>query len=170
MSCKLAKAVDPTEDVPDPDPLSACTLTKAVDPTEDVPDPDPLVGSSKWRFAACRSGERDDHGDESICATSLGLPQSLRGTITNSWGDDRDCFVFALADWSTIAIESSGGTDVDGALYDSDGVRVAVDEDSGELDNFRITKTLPPGRYYVHVEGGDRAEGEYVISADLLSR
>ncbi len=116
----------------------------------------------------CRLGEVDDHGDSFPCATFLSAGQALAGEIYNGWGDDADLFHFVLgdpggADLWTVEIETGGGVDTAGRLYDRTGQRLDHADGGGRSDNFRIVRTLSPGAYYVRVEGRHGAEGLYAL-------
>ncbi len=112
----------------------------------------------------CGLGEVDDHGDTFTCATFLSVGQSMSGEIRNGWGDDADIFHFMLGDargtdlW-TVEIETTGGVDTVGGLYDRSGQRLDQAEDGG----FRIARTLSPGAYFVRISGRDGAEGLYTL-------
>ena len=157
------KTGDPAEDEPDPDPFADGCFRKTGDPAEDEPDPDPLSGSQ------CHSTEVDDHGDTLTCATPLRLGDRTGGEISNDWGDDEDVFTFVLTELAAVEIETAGETDTAGTLYDRHAQRLAVGDD-GRDGNFRIVRTLVPGRYFVRVEGGHRAQGRYHLSIREVSR
>ncbi len=170
-SGSCSKIGDPAEDEPEPDPFSSGGCSKIGDPAEDEPEPDPLTGVRLTRGTGwCSSSEIDDHGDTFTCATRLGLGREVKGEISSDWGDDEDTFVFFLTELRTVEIESTGETDTTGTLYDRYAHRLAMDEDGGHEDNFRMIKTLAPGRYFVRIEGGLHAEGPYRLSVRVLNR
>lgn len=70
-----------------------------------------------------------------------------------------DTFTFVLATHETVRLETRGEIDTFGMLYAADGRRLASDDDGGRGRNFRITRTLAPGRYYLRVAAD-------VLSAD----
>lgn len=123
-----------------------------------------LTGSYRLRiaFANVCDGVGDDHGDNFRCATKLALAQLVAGEIENATADDQDAFSFTLNSRDTVAVESFGTTSVAASLYDEDGALLA--SQSGPGANFRIVKTLNPGRYFVRVEGRSSAEGLYQVS------
>ncbi len=104
-----------------------------------------------------------DHGDLITCAASLKSEKTLAGALWNTGMADDDYFTFALTTQQTVLIETRGETDTFGGLYDRRGYRLAADDDGGSGDNFRIAKTLVPGRYYVRVEGWGATEGAYTL-------
>lgn len=140
----------------------------SVDPggqsTED-PDPQPEPIGLK---SLCHPSPGDDHGDVFLCASTLMPGASRKGTLTNSWNDDRDVFTFTLTEWQTVEIEASGDARTLGALYDAHGQRLQVDEASLDA-GFRIVATLAPGRYYVGVEAADGTTGEYSLSLEPVT-
>ncbi len=158
------KTGNPAEDEPEPDPLAADCFNKTGNPAEDEPEPDP------WSGGWCRRSELDDHGDTLTCPTLLSLDLEARGELHNDWGDDEDIFMFLLTELRTIEIETTGETDTTGALLDHFANRLAMDEDGGSGNNFRVVKTLAPGRYFVRVEGGHQAEGSFRLSVRTLNR
>jgi hypothetical protein len=110
---------------------------------------------------ACLLGEPDDHGDSFSCATEAALGGSKTGEIASS---DFDVFAFEVESTTTVSLESSGSTDVSGALFDEDGALVAEDDDSGSGSNFLLSQSLSAGRYYVRVGSSNSAQGSYTLS------
>lgn len=108
-------------------------------------------------------GSEDDHGDHLECSTHLETESEVGGVVGNPQGDDVDVFDFYLSEPRTVMIETTGTTDLVGALEDDRGYRLAVDGDGGEGENFRLRKALVPGRYFVRVAGQFSAEGSYRI-------
>ncbi len=162
------KLGDPAEDEVDPDPFAGPWPERLGDPAEDEVDPDPFAAPWSGLARACDSGVADDHADDLTCATSLALADRVDGEIWNDWRDDEDVFTFVVAELLTVAIETAGHTDTAGGLYDRHAQRLAADGDGGDGDNFRIVKTLVPGRYFVRVEGDHGAEGRYRLSLRQL--
>jgi hypothetical protein len=112
----------------------------------------------------CRLGPSpDDHGDSFACATSVHPGDRPTGSITPG---DRDVFAFSLDTGGTVEIQSDGGTDVAGRLYDETGTLLDSDDDSGPGLGFFISRALPAGRYFVRVESGNGAAGAYTFSLD----
>lgn len=109
----------------------------------------------------CHLGDVDDHGDSFICATSVTVGgSSASGEITSSnTTNDVDMFKFVLSSSATVTITSTGSTDVQGNLYDADGMLLDSDDDSGTGSNFEITQSLAAGTYYVQVKGSDGSYG-----------
>jgi Bacterial pre-peptidase C-terminal domain len=102
---------------------------------------------------ACHLGDPDDHGDSFLCATPIDVDDTASGEISAS--SDHDVFTFTLTSTATLAIESTGATDVAASLYDDQGVLLEADDNDGPNDgvNFQIVRSLSAGRYYVRIEG-----------------
>ena len=113
----------------------------------------------------CPLGTADDHGDSFLCATPMTVGGgNVSGQISSGTPSDGDMFTFTLGSSATVTIESTGSTDVEGELYDDDGVLLDSDDDSGTTSpNFKIIYlSLPAGKYYVRVKG---ASGSYGLGA-----
>ena len=74
-------------------------------------------------------------------------------------------FQFTLESAQPLAaIYTEGGTNVTGNLYDSDGMLLTTDENSGEGNNFRIERMLAAGTYSIRVSGADTSvSGRYTL-------
>jgi hypothetical protein len=119
---------------------------------------------------ACHLGETDDHGGSFLCATPMNVDAQdpTRGEITVlSSGSDYDMFTFALTSTTTVAIESSGDTDVAASLYDASGALLDWDDNSGTSPNFQIVRSLDAGQYYVRVQGVNDT-GAYELSVSSV--
>jgi Bacterial pre-peptidase C-terminal domain len=112
----------------------------------------------------CHLATMDDHSDSFLCATSITVGgSSASGEISSGTPTDGDVFAFSLGSSATVTVESTGSTDVEGELYDEDGVLLDSDDDSGTMSpNFKIIRSLTAGKYYVRVKG---ASGSYGLGA-----
>lgn len=162
-------------------PIGGIVEEDPEDPDEDEVDPNlwdvpPVVaarGESDLRLPLAIEGLcrwEDDHGETAACATPIALDRRAAGEIQNGWGDDEDFFTFLLSTTRTVRIETRGGTDTFGGLYDRFGHRLARADDGGQEGNFRIVKTLGPGRYFVRIEGINGAEGRYALEIRTRNR
>ncbi len=120
-------------------------------------------------YDTCGEGEADDHGDSFLCASEQSLTSAGSGQIAATNDDDDDVFSFVLASARTVEIKSTGELDTYGSLYDAAGNLLAGANSGGGGGNFKLTKTLAAGRYYVRVEGKDGAEGSYGLSVTVLT-
>ncbi len=117
---------------------------------------------SNYTFAlsGSLSVPRDDHGDTMATATSVSFPSSRAGVLGTT--SDIDLFKFTLTATTTVNISTTGTTDTWGQLHSSTGAVIAFDDDSAGAPNFRITRTLAAGTYYVLVTGfGGTVTGAY---------
>jgi Bacterial pre-peptidase C-terminal domain len=103
----------------------------------------------------------DDHGNTFACATEIALDDELAGSIT---AVDSDVFSFSLETGGDVEIQSDGGVDTAGRLYDETGSLLDSDDDSGPGLGFLLSQTLPAGRYFVRVESSNSAAGAYTLS------
>lgn len=153
------------------DPLGPAVSELALkdhDGTEDPHDEivpiilcDPLVPMASEaifdRFAAsCNGGEAS-----MFCARELTLAASLDGELGG--GPQGDFFTFTLDRAREVRVESDGEADTLGTLYDAMGHRLLTADDGGPGESFALTAHLPPGRYFVRVEGALGAAGDYRV-------
>jgi len=144
----------------EPDPFSKDTEEIEI-------DPDGLgSGGGSGRDAAACNGEDDDHADTPSCATPLRSEKRAAGSLGNSWGDDSDVFELTLDEPAIVRIEAHSGTDTIGGLFDRDGLRLAVDDDGGDGEDFQIVRALVAGRYFLRVEGLEVGEQPYTLSLE----
>ena len=158
--CELESVPEPIAGIEDPcEPLPPTT---AEDPCEREPVPEPArarLGTTARDLCA----RRDDHAELALCATALRFAEERAGRLEAPWGDDVDTFTFTLSEVRTVEFSSTGDIDTFATLFDAGGHRLATDDDSGEGENFRLVKTLAPGRYWLRVAGTGGAEGVYTV-------
>ena len=104
----------------------------------------------------------DDHGDSTGGATAVGVPSATAGWLEP---DDADYFQIELAASGTLTVYTEGWTDTEGRLLDGGGETVASDGDGGDEANFRISRNVDAGTYYVRVRGSSGAQGDYTLHA-----
>lgn len=107
----------------------------------------------------------DDHGDSFACATSMQPGDQPSGSISSG---DRDVFAFSLETGGTMEIQSDGGIDTSGRLYDETGALLDSDDDGGPGLGFLMSRSLAAGRYFVRVESSRGAAGAYTLSLDQM--
>jgi len=114
-------------------------------------------------------GAADDHGNESTSATTLALNFTLPGVLER--GGDIDYFRIIIPSNGLLSVESSGGTDTYGTLYDSSGQLIAFDDDSAGIGlNFKIMRAVSPGTYFLRVTGySPTTTGAYSVRATLAA-
>ena len=104
----------------------------------------------------------DDHGDTRQEATKAGLPSDTQGTLEKR--GDEDYFRLSILHSGTLTVETTGSTDTSGTLYTAEGRWLDSDYDSGRGDNFRISREVSAGTYYVRVSGF-LTTGSYTLHA-----
>ena len=108
-------------------------------------------------------GGTDDHGDTFADATLVSIPSTTAGELEE--GGDRDYFRAEVNQAGTYSVETTGGTDTYGTVFDGDGVLREEDDDGGNGANFRIEGDLEPGTYYVEVRGfSSSTTGSYEVA------
>jgi hypothetical protein len=96
----------------------------------------------------------------------LGDGESISGLINTA--DDLDFFRVDIVDNnSRLRAFSSLGMDVLGRIYDADCNQIAMDDNSGNGNNFDVSTTLSSGTYYVSVEAADGNTGEYTLNIEI---
>lgn len=121
---------------------------------------------SAKHYDFCAPGESDDHSDVRPCGSVVVVDgSSVSGSLAATYDDDDDFFYFVLSSQITVEVETTGTTDTFGSLYDEAGQLLASNDDASVSDsNFRIVRTMGPGRYFVRVEGASGAEGSYSVA------
>ena len=90
---------------------------------------------------------------------------AVNGTISSP--TDKDYFRFNVTQPNIININTTGTTDTFGALYNSSGIQLASDNNSGSDENFLIRKLLFPGSYYIEVQSGNNTIGDYTLNISI---
>ena len=104
----------------------------------------------------------DDHGDTFAGATSVSVPSTTAGELEE--GGDRDYFRLVVGQATTLSVETTGGTDTYGTLFDGDEDSLQTDDDSGAGSNFEIERAVQAGTYYIEVRGfGSSTTGSYEL-------
>lgn len=104
----------------------------------------------------------DDHSNTTTNATLLTLGTARAGVLET--GGDLDFFRFTAPSTGDFVIESTGSTDMFGSLLSSSSSVIAEDDDSGTDYNFRITRRLAAGTYYVRARGySTSTTGSYAV-------
>lgn len=120
--------------------------------------------------AACQvtggggGGGGDDHGNSCAAASSAAAPGSVAGAI-NPAGDE-DFFRVNLGSATTLTAQSSGIATLDpfATLFDANCNALVEDDDSGGGLNFRISRAVSAGTYFLRVRGFGSTTGTYNVS------
>ena len=113
---------------------------------------------------ASGEGATDRDDDTAQLATHLGLGVEVGDAIDGR--GDVDWWSFSTHSPGRLVIESSGGTDTHGSLLDRFREELAMNDDGGEGENFRIDDptVFEAGNYYVKVTGNRHAvTGPYTL-------
>ena len=95
----------------------------------------------------------DNHSDFRENATEVAVPSSTAGNLEPS--RDSDYFRIVLQQAADLELYTTGNTDTYGVLYRADGSSITEDDDGGTVNNFRISRNLAAGNYFVEVRGAD---------------
>lgn len=115
-------------------------------------------------LGSAEAQEHDDHGDDRLASTRLTYGVSTSGNIASS--ADVDMFRLDLEGRASLEMFSTRDLDTMGVLYDSEGNKLAEDDDSGSGLNFKIEQTVDGGVYYVSV-ASMMDVGDYKITARI---
>ena len=110
------------------------------------------------------SGGTDLHGNTRATAADVALGSSTNAAI--NFPGDIDYFRVVLPTAGTLTIYTTGSTDTYGRLLDANGVELAVNDDSADL-NFRISRMLSAGTYYIEVRHySPLSTGAYILRVE----
>ncbi len=91
----------------------------------------------------------DDHGDSCAEATPVDVNSTTPSEFETFW--DQDYFRIILPTAGSLTVYSLGAADTNGILKDASCSDIASNYRDGENWNFRITRELDAGTYYVEV-------------------
>lgn len=83
-------------------------------------------------------------------------------------GQDADYYRIEVTELTEVAVYTSGGLDVEGALLNSEGSEIVSDDDGGSGGNFRVATLLWPGEYFVRVTPWVKFSGQFDIGSYAL--
>ena len=122
--------------------------------------------TGSYRLNVAFNGTRDDHGNSTSTATSVGLNTLTSGRIERR--GDNDYFRVSVVGSGTLTVSSTGSLDTYGYLLSSSGRTISSDDDSGSGMNFRVSRTVSTGTYYIRVRGfGSRTTGSYSLNVSF---
>lgn len=98
-------------------------------------------------------------------AAALALPATVSGKIVD--GSAEQFFKIDVTKSGTLTLSSTGGSDVKGTLEDSTGQSLATSEDDGAWYNFKLSRAVQPGTYYLRVGHCCGGIGTYQINASI---
>ena len=126
------------------------------------------VVASAWDSAGVTAADPDVHGDTLDQGTQYVYGDTVSGTI--NWAGDLDCFVFTPTAGGTYDFYTSGRTDTLGAIMDAEGEIIAIDDDGGSRQNFRVSASLQKyNTYYVVIRHyNDYGHGSYTLQSSAV--
>jgi uncharacterized protein YvpB len=108
----------------------------------------------------------DDYGNDCNTAAAISLNSSKNGKI--DFAGDNDYFSVQVSSKGTLTVETTGDTDTYGRLLDSSCKEIEHDDDEGKGDNFKISKKVSAGTYYVAVRHHSSTKtGSYALNVAL---
>ncbi|MCB4782009.1 MAG: PPC domain-containing protein, partial [Sulfurovum sp.] len=113
----------------------------------------------------------DDHTNSRSTATPINPNSTTLGSIEIA--GDHDYFKIHIPSRGTLVVETTGLTDTYGSLLDANGHEVASNDNAGGLDhNFRISRNITAGTYYIKVKHHSPAltGGDYSLVSKFTPR
>ncbi|MCB4784321.1 MAG: pre-peptidase C-terminal domain-containing protein, partial [Sulfurovum sp.] len=107
----------------------------------------------------------DDHSNSIVGATPINPNSRTAGKL--DFGQDEDYFKVIIPESGTLTVTTETNPEMDtyGYLYDKKGDAI-VRNNNGSTLNFRISRSVTAGIYYVKVKGRSRSTtGEYTLVA-----
>jgi hypothetical protein len=102
-------------------------------------------------------------GNSIATAATVTLPSTISASIES--GTDIDVFKFTLTASRTVTLQTTGSLDTYGTLYNRSGAVILEADDTATDVNFRISRSLSAGTYYLAVEGYSADDvGAYTLS------
>ncbi|MCB4776586.1 MAG: hypothetical protein LGB73_07455, partial [Sulfurovum sp.] len=109
----------------------------------------------------------DDHSNSIVGATPINPNSRTAGKL--DFGQDEDYFKVIIPESGTLTVTTETNPEMDtyGYLYDKKGDAI-VRNNNGSTLNFRISRSVTAGIYYVKVKGRSRSTtGEYTLVAQF---
>ncbi|HYE32393.1 MAG TPA: RHS repeat-associated core domain-containing protein [Methylomirabilota bacterium] len=119
------------------------------------------VSDSGW-VTDCGFCAGDVHRDSPLNSTTIVVPGSQAGAI--DCAGDNDFFKFQLSAPTFVSIYTTGTTDTYGHLLNSSRTVLVNAESGGSGQNFRISRYLQAGTYFIRVRHASTGTGEYVLN------
>ncbi|MCB4766313.1 MAG: pre-peptidase C-terminal domain-containing protein, partial [Sulfurovum sp.] len=104
----------------------------------------------------------DDHSNTRDGATSIEPNSTTSGNIETA--GDEDYFKIVIPSRGTLVVETTGSTDTYGEFYNASGTSLQSNSNSG---NFKITRDVTAGTYYVKVKHRNSETGSYSLVSEF---
>jgi hypothetical protein len=92
-------------------------------------------------------------------ATAIPTAQNSSTSASIDAGGETDYYRIDLPSAGTLDVRTTGSTDTYGSLLNANGIDLASNDDSDGGRNFRITRIVTPGTYYVRVRHYNEISG-----------
>ena len=86
-------------------------------------------------------------------------PNGGSGSASINWAGDEDLFRIVVTGSGTLTLYSTGSTDTYGELLSSSGSVLTSNNNSGQTNNFRLSRSVNSGTYYLRVRHNNRLTG-----------
>ncbi|MCB4746337.1 MAG: pre-peptidase C-terminal domain-containing protein, partial [Sulfurovum sp.] len=106
----------------------------------------------------------DDHSNTRDGATSIEPNSTTAGDLETA--GDEDYFKIVIPSRGTLVVETTGSTDTYGEFYNASGTSLQSNSNSG---NFKITRDVTAGTYYVKVKHRILGTGSYSLVSRFIS-
>ncbi|MCB4757847.1 MAG: ricin-type beta-trefoil lectin domain protein [Sulfurovum sp.] len=105
----------------------------------------------------------DDHGNNIASATLINPNSTTLGDIETD-GDEDYFKVTIPSGGGTLVVHTTGSTNTYGYLYNANSEQIAANDDGGSGFNFRISRSVSAGIYYVKVKhDSSSSTGNYTL-------
>lgn len=98
-------------------------------------------------------------------AMALATPATVSGKLLA--GTAEQFYKITVNSAGTLTLASTGGADVKGTLEDANGQVLATNEDGGAWYNFKLSRSVTPGTYYLRVGHCCGGTGAYQITSSI---
>jgi hypothetical protein len=141
-------------------PQAAGALSATLIVSSNDPDENPFILTLTGTGTSTTSA---DQGNTIATAAAVKLPSTISASIES--GTDIDVFKFTLTATKTVTLQTTGSIDTYGTLYNRSGAVILEADDTDTDVNFRISRSLSAGTYYLAVEGYSTDDvGAYTLS------
>ncbi|GEM_PF-286145 len=127
---------------------------------------DNIGGESNFSNAISINVYEDDHSNSIENATSHQLNEISSNKL--EYAEDTDVFILNISDEGKLIINSTGDGDTYARLLNNEGDILALDDNSGSRNNFKISRAVKAGVYYCSVNSNRGDVTDYNISVSFV--
>ncbi|MDR2768921.1 MAG: PPC domain-containing protein [Treponema sp.] len=126
------------------------------------------IGRYEFHVSSTELSDRDREPNETLeTASALILPLDGGVNAIITGRDDTDWYSINLENGGMFSAWTTGNLDTVLDLYGADGALIVSDDDSGERDNAKISRSIGAGRYYIRVKSYGGGTGAYNLFAGI---